>query len=123
MGDVRSQSITKEATTSKATKPHEVQTDIAADKYAWRQEMLKQSVATNALLKDLIPPKRLITKVLQTYLENFNKIVEDQLRLPLTQIDNVSMLNTALLDVELSVSLVRNFLNSLPIQCSKSSFF
>jgi hypothetical protein len=53
MGDVRSQSITKEATTSKATKPSEVQTDIAADKYAWRQEMLKQSVATNALLKDL----------------------------------------------------------------------
>lgn len=123
IGDVRSQSITKEATTSKATKPHEVQTDIAADKYAWRQEMLKQSVATNALLKDLIPPKRLITKVMQTYLEHFNKIAEDQLRLPLTQIDDVLKLNTSLLDVELSVSLVRHFLNSLPIQCSKSSSF
>ncbi|EFX81177.1 hypothetical protein DAPPUDRAFT_242777 [Daphnia pulex] len=79
--------------------------DISADKYVLRQEMLKQTLATNALLKDLIPPKRLITKVPQTYLEQFTTTVENTLSLPLTQIDDVTVLNIALLDMQLSVSL------------------
>ncbi len=92
---------------SKSTKHVEAHTaDIAADKYVWRQEMLKQTLATNSLLKDLIPPKRLITKVLQTYFEQFTTTVENTLSLPLTQIDDVPLLNTALLDMQLSVSLV-----------------
>ncbi len=88
--------------------------DIAADKYVWRQEILKQTLATNALLKDLIPPKRLITKVLQTYLEQFTTTVENTLSLPLTQIDDVTVLNTALMDMQVSVSLVRK-VNILPV--------
>lgn len=97
-------------------------TDIAADKYVWRQEMLKQTLATNALLKDLIPPKRLITKVLQTYLEQFTTTVENTLSLPLTQIDDVTVLNTALLDMQLSVSLVRK-VNILPVISVLMFFF
>ncbi|EFX78699.1 hypothetical protein DAPPUDRAFT_245962 [Daphnia pulex] len=92
---------------SKSTRHAEASSaDIAADKYVWRQEMLKQTMATNALLKDLIPPKRLITKVLQTYLEQFTTTVENTLSLPLTPIDDVTVLNTALLDMQLSVSLI-----------------
>jgi hypothetical protein len=100
---------------SKSTRHAEASSaDIAADKYVWRQEMLKQTLATNALLKDLIPPKRLITKVLQTYLEQFTTTVENKLSLPLTQIDDVTVLKTARLAMQLSVSLVRK-VNILPV--------
>jgi len=76
--------------------------------------MLKQTLVTNALLKDLIPSKRLIKKVLKTYLEKFISTVENTLSLPLTQIDDVLLLNTVILDMQLSVSLVRK-ITILPI--------
>ncbi|XP_045029826.1 uncharacterized protein LOC123472422 [Daphnia magna] len=62
-------------------------------------------MVTHALLRDLIPQKRLISKVLQTFLTRFTQKVEKEVKLPLNQFEEIEALNTALLDMELSVSL------------------
>lgn len=94
--------------TSKSIKHAEAHNDIAADKYAWWQEMLEQPLATNVILKYLIPKKRQIIKVLQNLLRatyrscrKYNAIAS------YLNWRRFTFKNTALLDMELSVSLVR----------------
>lgn len=76
--------------------------------------MLRQTMVTHALLRDLIPQKRLISKVLQTFLTRFTQKVEKEVKLPLNQFEEIEALNTALLDMELSVSLVSFCRSSFP---------
>lgn len=91
-----------------------VEKDVCTDKVEWRKEMLRQTMVTHALLRDLIPQKRLISKVLQTFLTRFTQKVEKEVKLPLNQFEEIEALNTALLDMELSVSLVSFCRSSFP---------
>ena len=68
--------------------------------------MLRQTMVTNALLRDLITQKRLFSKVLQTFSTRLTQNVGKEVKLPLNQFEEIEALNTALLNMELSVSLV-----------------
>ena len=68
--------------------------------------MLRQTMVTNALLRDLITQKRLFSKVLQTFSTRLTQKVGKEVKLPLNQFEEIEALNTALLNMELSVSLV-----------------
>lgn len=44
-------------------------------------------MVTHVLLRDLIPQKRLIWKVLQTFMPRFTQKVDKEVKLPLTQFE------------------------------------
>jgi len=54
----------------------------------------------------LVDPKLTKEKVINDNYEHFRTVVHDNLSLPLTDPENVPVLNNALLDMRLSVSLV-----------------
>ena len=57
-------------------------------------------------MKDLRDSQITSERVVCDYLGHFRKVVNSQLKLPITSPEEVSILNSALLGVELSVSLV-----------------
>jgi hypothetical protein len=62
--------------------------------------------ATNSLLKHLIPSKKFIETCLDKNMDHFRKTVDRNLSLPLNRLEDVMILNTSLIDLDLSVSLV-----------------
>ena len=72
----------------------------------WKTQVLEGIQATNTLLKHLIPSKKFIETCLDKNLDHFRNTVRKNLTLPLTRVEDVGVLNTALIDIDLSVSLV-----------------
>ena len=61
------------------------------------------------LLKDMVDPKLTKERVINDHHAHFRKVVADNLKLPIHDPDQVEVLNNALLDMKLSVCLVRIF--------------
>ncbi len=58
------------------------------------------------VMKDLRDPQITQDRVVREHLGHFRRVVNSQLRLPINLPEEVYVLNSALLDVELSLSLV-----------------
>ncbi|XP_046642432.1 uncharacterized protein LOC124327513 [Daphnia pulicaria] len=76
-----------------------------SDDAAWKAQVLQGINATNSLLKHLIPSKKFIETCLDKNMDHFRKTVDRNLSLPLNRLEDVMILNTALIDLDLSVSL------------------
>lgn len=68
--------------------------------------MLEVLIETLNVVKDLRDPHITKERVIRENLDHFKSVVKSQLTLPLNLPEEVGVLNTALIDVELSISLV-----------------
>jgi len=68
--------------------------------------MLESMSLTNSILRALVPSSVFVGNNLTKNIGCFRNTVEKNLDLPLKEVENVSALNTALIDIDLSFSLV-----------------
>ncbi|EFX69582.1 hypothetical protein DAPPUDRAFT_113548 [Daphnia pulex] len=71
----------------------------------WKKKMLESMSLTNSILRALVPSSVFVGNNLTKNIGCFRNTVEKNLDLPLKEVENVSALNTALIDIDLSVSL------------------
>nr|CAH0108240.1 unnamed protein product [Daphnia galeata] len=80
-------------------------TTPAIDDDDWKKKMLESMSLTNSILRALVPSSVFVGNNLTKNIGCFRNTVEKNLDLPLKEVENVSALNTALIDIDLSVSL------------------
>ncbi|KAK4017316.1 hypothetical protein OUZ56_032263 [Daphnia magna] len=80
-------------------------TTLAIDDDDWKKKMLESMTVTNSILRFLVPSSVYVGNNLTKNIAYFRKTVEKNLDLPLKLVENVSALNNALIDIDLSVSL------------------
>lgn len=78
----------------------------AAEKNLYKRKVLEVLIETLNVVKDLRDPHVTKERVIRENLDHFKNVVKSQLTLPLSLPEEVSVLNTALIDLELSISLV-----------------
>ena len=79
---------------------------VFTDDDDWKKKMLDSMNLTNSILRALVPSSVFVGNNLTKNIGYFRNTVEKNLDLPLKEVENVSALNTALIDIDLSVSLV-----------------
>ncbi len=89
----------------------------------WKKKMLESMSLTNSILRALVPSSVFVGNNLTKNIGCFRNTVEKNLDLPLKEAENVSALNTALIDIDLSVSLVSQNILFFHWQSHFSFFF
>ncbi|KZS05471.1 Uncharacterized protein APZ42_031331, partial [Daphnia magna] len=79
-------------------------TTLSIDDDDWKKKMLESMTVTNSILRILVPSSVYVGNNLTKNIGYFRKTVEKNLDLPLKLVENVSALNNALIDIDLSVS-------------------
>jgi hypothetical protein len=95
---------------------------LVADDAAWKAQVLQGINATNLLLKHFMSSKKFIETCLYKNMDHFQKTVDRHLSLPLKRLEDVMILNTALIDFDLSVSLVGLIITILNLIVSVTIF-